>query len=106
MLVAYEPPSNDRNRLKSLLGVIVFEATFQEKYMDLKNSVARQEHARIYLRGLRQNEVYDFLLQVGSNFFLSQDIFYVSQSIGRRTEFEMSSGFVVLFQSILLNKSM
>ena len=120
-LVAYEPPSNDRNRLKSLLGETVFEAEFQEKCIDFKNSAVNslfttdttQENARIYLRGLTQAEVYQDLLQVGSHSFPEPEYFlripeYWKKDVNLKCRLDVYRlhNLFVLFQSILLNKSM
>jgi hypothetical protein len=72
-LIAYEPPSNDRNRLKSLLGDQVYAALVEPKVVDFKRTVInslfttdRANTNRIYLRGLTQPDVYENLLKVGS----------------------------------------
>lgn len=120
-LIAYEPPSNDRNRLKSLLGETVFEAEFQEKCIDFKNSVVQslfttktsQEHARIYLRGLTQAEVYQDLFQVGSHSFPEPGYFlsipeHWKKDVNFKCRLDVYQlhNLFVLFKSILLNKSM
>ena len=71
-LVAFEPPSNDRNRLKSLFGEEVYEAHIAPKVVCLKRAVVdrifttdieKDDHF-IYLRGLTQPDVYLNLLQL------------------------------------------
>lgn len=120
-LVAYEPPSNDRNRLKSLLGETIFEAEFKNRCIDFKNSVVQslfttktsQEHVRIYLRGLTQAEVYQDLLQVGSHLFPEPGHFlripeHWKKDVNFKCRLDVYQlhNLFVLFQSILLNKSM
>jgi hypothetical protein len=72
-LVAYEPPSNDRNRLKSLFGADVYEANIEPKAIDFKRTVIdtviktdklKEDHF-IYLPGKTLPEVYNSLLHVG-----------------------------------------
>ena len=70
-LVAYEPPSNDRNRLKSLFGNDVYEALVKPKVIDFKRTIINSLINKslggqlIYLPGRTQPEVYDSLLKVG-----------------------------------------
>lgn len=72
-LIAYEPPSNDRNRLKSLFGNDVYEALVEPKVIDFKrtiiNSLITTDNSLkgqlIYLPGRTQPEVYDSLLKLG-----------------------------------------
>ena len=71
-LVAYEPPSNDRIRLKSLFGDAVYDKDIAPKVIDLKRAVVNRifttdkakDNIRIYLTGLTQSEVYKNLLHV------------------------------------------
>lgn len=71
-LVAYEPPSNDRNRLKSLLGEEDYEQHVAPKVVCLKRAVVNRivtadkskDDTFVYLRGKTQPDVYRNLLQV------------------------------------------
>ena len=82
-LVAFEPPSNDRYRLKSLFGDAVYEEEIEPKVIDLKRTVVNRifttdstkENTRIYLRGFTQPDVYENLLQVGTHVYPSPDYF-------------------------------
>jgi hypothetical protein len=72
-LVAYEPPSNDRNRL-SLFGDEVYPAQVEPKVIDLKRTVINhlfttnksKVDSFIYLRCSTQPDVDANLLQVGT----------------------------------------
>ena len=71
-LVAYEPPSNDRNRLKSLFGDEEYEAHIAPKVVCFKRGVVSRifttkkemDHQFVYLQGLMQTDVFLNLLQV------------------------------------------
>ena len=71
-LVAYEPPSNDRNRLKSLLGDEDYEQHVAPKVVCLKRAVVNRivtdekskDDTFVYLRGKTQPDVYLNLLRV------------------------------------------
>jgi hypothetical protein len=73
-LIAYEPPSNDRNRLKSLLGDEIYTDKIQTRVVDFKreliNALIKTEKSQeilfIYLPGRTQPDIYKNLLQVGA----------------------------------------
>jgi hypothetical protein len=75
VLIAYEPPNNDRNRLKELFGDTVYESKIAPKVICLKKAIINRifttnkakDNIRIYLRGLTQPDVYGNLLNVGAD---------------------------------------
>jgi hypothetical protein len=114
-LIAYEPPSNYRNRLKSLLGNQVYAALVEPKVVDFKRTVVnslfttdRANPTRIYLRGLTQPDVYENLHQVGSLSFPEPQGFLPipetwKQDIDMkcRADVNMLYNLFIYFQSIL-----
>jgi hypothetical protein len=114
-LIAYEPPSNDRNRLKSLLGDQVYAALVEPKVVDFKRTVIKSLFTtdngnpnRIYLRGLTQPDVYENLLQVGSvsypkpdDFLPIPDTWKSTVDMKCRADVHMLHNLFIYFQSIL-----
>jgi hypothetical protein len=114
-MIAYEPPSNDRNRLKRLLGDQVYAAQVEPKVIDFKrtiiNSLFTTDDAnpnRIYLRGLTQPDVYDNLLQVGrlsspepDGFLHIPDPWKSDVDMKCRADVHMLHNLFIYFQSIL-----
>jgi hypothetical protein len=115
-LVAYEPPSNDRNRLKGLLGDEVYTTQIQPKVVDFKRKVINHLFTTdktknpnlIYLRGLTQPDVYENLLQVGSvsipelqGFLHIPDTWKSNIDMKCRVDVHMLHNLFIYFQSIL-----
>lgn len=109
-LIAYEPPSNDRNGLKSLLGKEVYAAQVNTKVIDFKRSIINSlftTDKSIYLRGLTQPDVYDNLLQVGSvsfsepqGFLSIPDTWRSNIDMKCRVDVHMLHNLFIYFQSV------
>ena len=64
-IIAYEPPNNDRNRLKELFGDSVYESEIAPKVICLKKALINRlfttenakDNIRVYLKGLTQPDV-------------------------------------------------
>ena len=115
-LVAYEPPSNDRNRLKSLLGIEMYTAQVEPKVVDFKRTVIGRLFTtdtatnpdRIYLRGLTQPDVYNNLLHVGDisypepdSFLCIPDAWKQDLDMKCRVDVHMLHNLFIYFQSVL-----
>ena len=115
-LIAYEPPSNDRLRLKSLLGNEVYAAQVEPKVVDFKRTVVNdlfttdktKKPNLIYLRGLSQRDVYCNLLQVDSaSFSKPQGFLSIPETLKQdinmkcRVDVHMLHNLFIYFQAVL-----
>ena len=91
-LIAYEPPSNDRNRLRALFGNEEYDALIAPKVICLKKAVINRlfttdkakEKTHVYLQGLTQPDVYLNLLTVGTNSYPTPGYFLpIGKSCGQ-----------------------